>query len=79
MYNWKLDKMSEGRFSVLNSIRKPDRASLITDADQQDSDPATIPVSNHYGAVDSAEPGKTKKKKKGKKEKWNEKRNLFLF
>jgi hypothetical protein len=62
--------MSEGRFSVLKSIRKPDRASLITDADQPDSDPATIPVSNHYGSVDSAEPGKTKKKKKGKEMKW---------
>jgi hypothetical protein len=53
--------MSEGRFSVLKSVRKSDRASLITDVDNPDVDLTSATASapsNHYGSVSSADGGK---------------------
>ena len=60
--------MSDGRFSVLKSVRKADRTSLITDVDGGDVDqPAVITASttNHYGAVEKTE-GKLSKRKPGR-------------
>ena len=60
--------MSDGRFSVLKTTRKADRASLITDVDGGDVEqPAVITASttNHYGAVEKTE-GKLSKRKPGR-------------
>ena len=62
--------MSDGRFSVLKSKRKADRASLITDVDGGEVElPAAVisTMTNHYGSVEKTE-AKLPKKKQGKED-----------